>query len=462
MLRRRVPLSVLALVGLEAVAIVAVIALVAWIRLGEQAPSLLNDELFFAQAMLVAFVCQGSLYFLDLYDLRVTSGKGSELAVRAAQAVGVASIVAAAIYSFRPELRMGSGIFIPAALAVGVFALGWRFAFDALGARETRRERLLVVGTNPGSIELARELHERRELGTHVVGFIETGSDQDRQPETRANILGTIDDIPQVAAEHKVDRIVVSLIEARGTLPVGKLLDMKLQGVKFDHLASVYEEHTGKIAVGNFRLSWLLFNSGFQKTATRVALKRAIDVFAGAVGLVLLSPVILLIAAGIKLTSPGPALYHQSRVGQNGRVFVVHKLRSMSVDAEAATGAVWASGSDSRVTALGTFLRRTRLDELPQLWNVLCGEMSLVGPRPERPEFVSSLAEQIPLYGQRHAVKPGVTGWAQVSYTYGASVEDALEKLKYDLFYIKNVSVAFDVFIILKTIKTVIMQRGAR
>ena len=179
-----------------------------------------------------------------------------------------------------------------------------------------------------------------------------------------------------------------------------------------------------------------------------------------AIGLVLAAPVMGLVALLVRLTSPGPALYHQQRVGQHNRLFTVHKFRSMRQDAEAATGAVWATSNDTRVTPVGRFLRKVRLDELPQLWNVLVGEMSFVGPRPERPEFVSQLTEQIPFYGLRHAVKPGVTGWAQVCYTYGASVEDALEKLQYDLFYIKNLSMALDVFVIVKTVQTVLLRRG--
>jgi exopolysaccharide biosynthesis polyprenyl glycosylphosphotransferase len=185
------------------------------------------------------------------------------------------------------------------------------------------------------------------------------------------------------------------------------------------------------------------------------------DVSVGAVGVLLAVPVMLLVALAIKCTSRGPVLYHQRRVGQHGRVFTVHKFRSMYADAEKGTGAVWARNDDERVTSVGRFLRRTRIDELPQLWNVLKGDMSLVGPRPERPEFVSSLTREIPFYGQRHVVRPGLTGWAQVRYTYGASVEDAMEKLQYDLFYIKNRSIALDLFIAAKTVKTVVMQRGA-
>jgi exopolysaccharide biosynthesis polyprenyl glycosylphosphotransferase len=231
--------------------------------------------------------------------------------------------------------------------------------------------------------------------------------------------------------------------------------------VKFEHLASIYEKYTGKIAVENLRPSWLIFSEGFSKSRLQNLAKRLLDVVLAAAGLVLALPLMLLIGAAVKLSSKGPALYAQQRVGVDGRVFVLRKFRSMHVDAERETGAVWAQANDSRVTPLGRFMRRTRLDELPQLWNVLCGHMSFVGPRPERPEFVSDLTREIPFYGQRHTVRPGLTGWAQVRYTYGASVEDAMQKLQYDLFYIKNRSLALDLFILAKTVKTVLTARGA-
>jgi exopolysaccharide biosynthesis polyprenyl glycosylphosphotransferase len=241
-----------------------------------------------------------------------------------------------------------------------------------------------------------------------------------------------------------------------------KLLEMKLEGVTFDHLASVYEEYTGKIAVENLRPSWLIFSDGFRKTRLLGAMKRGMDIACASVGLVLAAPLMLGAMIAIRLTSVGPVLYHQERVGRNGHVFTVHKFRSMKIDAEAATGPVWAAKhGDPRVTSIGGLLRRSRLDEVPQLWNVLKGNMSFVGPRPERPGFVAELTKQIPFYGQRHVVRPGLTGWAQVRYTYGATTEDALQKLQYDLYYIKNRSIALDIFIIFETVKTVVLRKGA-
>ena len=241
------------------------------------------------------------------------------------------------------------------------------------------------------------------------------------------------------------------------------LLHMKLKhGVRFDHLASVYEEYTGRIAVENLRPSWLIFSAGFRKSQAAAAAKRSMDILLAAFALLLASPLLLGAALAVRLTSPGAILYHQRRVGRDGSVFTIHKLRSMRADAEARTGAVWARvGNDPRVTPVGRLLRRSRLDELPQLWNVLKGEMSFVGPRPERPEFVDDLTQQIPFYGQRHVVRPGLTGWAQVRHSYGGDMEGSLQKLQYDLFYIKHQSIAFDLFIILETIKTVAVRSGS-
>jgi exopolysaccharide biosynthesis polyprenyl glycosylphosphotransferase len=237
---------------------------------------------------------------------------------------------------------------------------------------------------------------------------------------------------------------------------------MKLDGVTFDHLPSVYEEYTGKIAVENLRPSWLIFSEGFAAGRALGLTKRALDVGISSAGILLGWPLFLLLALVVRLTSTGPVFYQQQRVGLRGRVFTVHKFRTMREDAEAETGPVWAAkDGDPRVTPVGRLLRRSRLDELPQLWNVLIGEMSFVGPRPERPEFVTELTKVIPYYGQRHIVRPGLTGWAQVRYTYGASQEDALQKLQFDLYYIKKLSLSLDLYIMFETVKTVLLRKGA-
>ncbi len=455
----RVTLRAGSLIAFETVLICGAVVFAAYVRLGADALTLAADE--WPKWLLIPLVAQICLYYTDLYDLRVISDR-RELFVRAVHALGATSFLLAALYYWFPELVIGRGVFILAALCVITLVLGWRVVFEWANRHVAPRERLLLVGTNEGAVRLARELYERRNLGVEIVGFIDPDPSRVGVPVLNPGVVGTIEDIPTVARSLGVDRVVVSLSDARGKLPMDKLLEMRLDGVAFDHLASVYEEYTGKIAIENLRPSWLIFAPGFRKGRLLQASKRTVDLTASALGLLLAAPLMLLVALAVRLTSRGPVFYHQRRVGQHGLVFVLHKFRSMRADAEAETGAVWATSGDARVTPIGRFLRKTRLDELPQLWNVFRGDMSLVGPRPERPEFVLGLTKDIPFYGQRHIVKPGVTGWAQVSYAYADSVEGTLEKLQYDLFYIKNLSLTLDLFILFKTIKTVLTRRGAQ
>jgi sugar transferase (PEP-CTERM system associated) len=461
-LMHRVSWRLILLISCESALVIEAVVFAAWLRLGAAAWDLMANENGWWKSALVAAVCQLCLYYSDLYDLRIVADR-RELFVRALQSLGAASLILAVLYYLFPDLILGRGVFFYSAAFVVVIIVGWRVAFEWLAKRARPAQRLLIVGTGVAAVGLAMELHERRqELGVEIVGFVDPDESQVGKSLVNPGVIGTIDDIPAIVRGQDVDRVVVSLADARGKLPMAKLLDMKLAGVQFDHLATVYEEYTGKIAVENLRPSWLIFSEGFRKTRLLVAMKRAADMFVAVVGLLLGSPLMLVAAAMVKLSSPGPVLYHQVRVGQHGLNFRVHKFRSMRRDAEAATGAVWAKvGNDPRVTRAGRILRRTRLDELPQLWNVLVGDMSMVGPRPERPEFVKDLTTQIPFYGQRHVVKPGLTGWAQVRYAYGASVEDSMEKLQYDLFYIKNLSLALDVYIVIETVKTVLMRRGS-
>jgi len=449
------------LISLESALILGAVGAAAYLRLGGEDFMVLGASGGFQKALVIVATCQLSLYFADLYDSRVFCDH-RELFVRMLQALGATSLVLAVVYYWFPDLVMGRGVFAIASGLVIALVMGWRLAFDWLTGHMAAHERLLLVGTNQAAVKLARELHERRhEFGVEIVGFIDPDIQRVGAAVVNPGVIGTVEDIPAIARARGVDRIVVSLSDARGKLPMGKLLDLKLEGMAFDHLASVYEEYTGKIALENLRPSWLIFSSGFRKSRLLAAAKRLVDVTVALVGLCLTLPVLALLAVAVKLTSAGPALYQQRRVGQHGRVFTIYKLRSMRADAEAATGAVWAARDDDRITRIGRFLRRSRLDELPQLWNVICGDMSLVGPRPERPEFVKDLTRLIPFYGQRHVVRPGLTGWAQVRYTYGASVEDAMEKLQYDLYYIKNMTIGMDLFILLATFKTVILHKGA-
>jgi sugar transferase (PEP-CTERM system associated) len=451
-----------ALVLVEHVLIVLSVIVAAIARFGMPAAAVATDVELLWRAALIAFVLQVCLHYCDLYDLRTLTDR-RDLLTGLLRAIGAASVIMALLYFWLPVLIVGRGVFALASLVIIALVAGWRILFEWLSLRAAPAERLLIVGTNAAALTLARELFERRgELGVELVGFVDPDPAKLGTPLINPGVVGTISDIPIIVRDRRVDRVVVSLSDARGKLPMDELLQMKLnQGVRFDHLPSVYEQYTGKIAVENLRPSWMIFSEGFRKSAWMSATKRFSDMVLSLVGLVLAAPIMALVAIAVRISSPGPVLYHQARVGKDGRIFTVHKIRSMRVDAEATTGAVWAAASDSRVTRVGRFLRRTRLDEVPQLWNVLVGDMSFVGPRPERPEFVAELTKQIPFFGQRHVVRPGVTGWAQVRHRYGSTVDDSVQKLQYDLFYIKHMSITFDIFVILETVKTVLVRRGS-
>jgi sugar transferase (PEP-CTERM system associated) len=451
------------LIVTEHILVVAAVALAAAVRAGMSSVGI--DELLRAvlwRGSLIALILQVCLHYCDLYDLRTLSDRRGVL-VGLLRALGAASLVLAFLYYWVPFLIIGRGVFVLSSIVIVALIAGWRIAFDWWSLRLKPVERLLIVGTSPAAVTLARELFARRqELGVELVGFVDPNPDLIGTPVINPGVIGTIAEIPSLVRERGVDRVVVSLADARGKLSMDQLLDMRLnEGVRFDHLASVYEQYTGKIAVENLRPSWLIFSEGFRHSRRSVAIKRVMDIAIASVGLIFAAPLIALVVLAIKILSPGPIVYRQRRVGRDGRVFEIYKFRSMRPNAEATTGATWSTAGDPRVTPIGRFLRRTRLDEIPQLWNVLRGEMSIVGPRPERPEFVEGLTRNIPFYGQRHAVRPGVTGWAQVRHEYSSSVESSLEKLQYDLFYIKHLSVALDLVIMLETVKTVLVRRGS-
>ena len=442
--------------------LVAAVAASAYLRMGQSGFQELTMPSGLLKVLLIVGVLQVCLSYSDLYELRTLAGTRDVL-LRLLQALGATSLILAGVYLVLPQLIIARGVFAMAVAMTMCLVVMWRITFAWLSHHAGPHERLLIVGTSQSAIELSRELMARRqELGVDIVGFVNPDDADFPTPSLKASIVGSIEDIPRLIPDLQVDRVVVSLADARGKLPMAKLLEARIAGgVAFDHLASVYEEYTGKIAVENLRPSWLIFSAGFRKSPALKAAKRTMDIIAAGIGLLLTAPLMAIVAVLVKMT-PGPVLYHQERVGLNGRIFTVHKFRTMRQDAEKSTGPVWSTLNDNRVTPIGKFLRRVRLDELPQLWNVFVGEMSLIGPRPERPAFVAQLSEAIPFYSQRHVIKPGLTGWAQVRYTYGASVEDAIEKLQYDLYYIKHVSIGLDIAIVIDTIKTVLLGRGAR
>lgn len=346
--------------------------------------------------------------------------------------------------------RTATFVLAPVLLVVLPF---WRRLYSRALYADFALERVLVLGTDSLGQDLAGRIAGKPELGMTIVGYM-------KEPGTADADLGTpfglISDVGNVASRVRPDRIVVNLVERRQVLPVQTLMDLRLSGIRIQEAGYVYEQVFGRVATSRLRPSQLIFSTELGPQASSIRLQ-TIYSFAGAlIGLVVAAPIMLLVALGVRLTSVGPVLFRQTRVGLNGRHFTLYKFRSMRVDAEARTGAVWATKNDPRVTSIGGFLRRSRLDELPQLFNVLRGDMVIVGPRPERPEFVNVLSEQIPFYRQRHCVKPGVTGWAQINYKYGETFEDTVIKLEYDLYYIKNVSFTLDLYVVFHTLKVML------
>lgn len=412
------------------------------------------------RALALSLVCQLCLYFHDLYDLKLVTNS-RELYVRLLQALGVCSILVAALYLIFPALLLGQGVFILAVFILLVLVSLWRIAFRWISCRRQLKSPVLILGTGPLARKLCSEIIDRPDVGMRVVGFVTDNPAIIGKSLVNPTVLGQYSDLALIVERERPSQLIVAMQESRGKLPVKELLELKLRGATVEEATAVYERITGKIAVENLRPSWLIFSEGFKKSWWILFVKRVLGIAFSLVGLTLASPLMVIIAILIKLDSKGPVLFKQERVGENGRVFPLLKFRSMREDAEALTGPVWASANDGRVTRLGRFLRRVRLDELPQFLNVLKGDMSFVGPRPERPHFVAQLSEQIPYYNQRHTVKPGITGWAQINFRYGTSMEDTLEKLQYDLFYIKNMSVSLDLSILFQTIKIVLSGRGA-
>ena len=421
-----------------------------------------GDDLVSAagKGAVVTFLCLLCLYYNELYDLTVVR-TSREVIIRMLQAVGMASILIALLYLLLPGLAVADGAFLPAA---AVFLLGmllWRLVFNRVVTLQSFGERILIIGTDETARTVARQVLAQRDFPYEIVGFIDDDARRIGESIVNPRIVGTPADIQELISTRGIDRIFVGLSDRRGRLPVRELLRAKLSGVRVEDVNTVYERLTGKLMVEDLRPSWLIFSDDFRASRLTRQTKRTFDTLLAFVGLVIAAPLMVLVAVAIWLESGFPVLYRQERVGEQGRRFMLNKFRSMRHDAEGATP-IWASASDERVTAVGGVLRKMRFDELPQLWNVLRGDMSFVGPRPERPYFVSQLAAQIPFYEQRHAVKPGITGWAQVKYRYGASLEDSLEKLRYDLYYVKHLSLPFDLTILFDTVKVVIFAKGAR
>jgi sugar transferase (PEP-CTERM system associated) len=421
-------------------------------------PFFISNGSYGMRILIFVIVLVFSSFLSEVYDPEKTP-KGTDLVSRIMLSMLLALLIFTCFYYILPLVTFGTGILIPAVIGFGLFQWFWHGILRVWAKYPAFAKKVLILGTGP----LARQIGSiiaSTNKNYILSGYLNCASDPVTVPQYR--IVGDDSHLLATARKEKAHKIVVSLTEKRGALPLEEMLTCKLSGIKVMDAQSFYEKVTGKLMIEHISPSWFIFSHGFRINWMFRTIKRVLDVIISSILIIIASPLFILTPLLIKMDSNGPIFFKQTRVGEKDSLFTLYKFRTMRQDAEKETGAVWATKNDSRVTRVGKFLRKTRIDELPQLFNVLIGDMSLVGPRPERPEFVSELKQIIPYFSERHYIKPGVTGWAQVSYPYGASVSDALEKLRYDMYYIKNWSFALDIFIVLETVKVVLFGRGAR
>jgi sugar transferase (PEP-CTERM system associated) len=400
------------------------------------------------------------LYLQDLYtDIYVRSH--IILLQQLCVVMGTACIVQSFVNYLNANLRMPLHTLAPGASISMVGIYGWRVFFSSYLVRIMGGDRLLLVGNSPLLAEVAEHVRQHPEIGASVIGVVNDQPDYPGAPPG-GKYLGPLDSLPEIVTATCPTRIVVGMRERRNRLPVAALLELRYAGNVIEEAATAFERVCGRISTKEIRPSQLIYSGEFSGRRQTILYQTFGNIVVAAIGVMVGLPLMVVTALAVKLSSRGPVLYRQRRVGMDGVEFTLFKFRSMRVDAELGTGAVWAMKNDPRVTSVGRIIRKIRFDELPQLFNVLRGEMSIVGPRPERPEFVKTLAERIPYYRQRHAVRPGITGWAQISYKYGDTLEDSVTKLEYDLYYIKNMSWSLDLYIIFHTMKAMLLSRGAQ
>ena len=457
---RYLPTKDLLFFFMEGLIISACVLLAIFIRFLFNYEGILRHEHLLSKILFFTLLCQATIFYNDLYFSNLKE-KNRLTFIKLLQSIGIASVLLAISYFFLPILMIGRGFFIITIILLVPVLFIWRMYYQKIPFLRKDNENILIIGTGDLSIEIGKKIIDKGNSGYKVVGYIDEDRGRVGQRLFNPSIIGSFDDIIPIVQNKKIDKIIIAMAEMRGKFPVDPLLRLRLYGIEVEEGISFYEKISGKIHVSHLKPGWLIFSEGFQRRRIAIG-KRLIDIILSAVGLVLAAPIMLITALLIKLDSPGPVLFRQERVGEGAKVFVLLKFRSMRADAESKTGPIWASENDQRVTSVGRFIRKVRIDELPQMINVLKGDMSFVGPRPERPQFIDMLEKEIPFYSLRHSVKPGITGWAQVRYEYGASVKDAMEKLQYDIYYIKNMSLLFDLSSVLETTKTVLLGEGSR
>jgi len=420
------------------------------------------DLMLVLRILLITVILQTCLYYNDLYDFDIVS-QITEIIIRLLQSLGVASIFLAGVYFFFPLVIVDQKIYILSIFFLIFFIMFWRIGYLHILNKGIFNHRIIILGSSKLAKDIYKKITKTIDCGYTVCAFIPDNLDKEAEGLPETLVVDQKDKtLCEISKTYNINKIIVAFKEKRGQFPTQELIQCRTEGIDVISGSGFYELLTGKVLVQEIEPSWLIFSKGFHKSWFKACLKRIQDIILSSILLILLSPLFMLVAILIKMDSKGPVLFAQDRVGSGKKEYMMHKFRSMVQDAEKLTGPVWAGDNDNRITRVGRVIRKYRIDELPQLWEVLIGTMSLVGPRPERKHFTDQLEKEIPFYTQRFNVKPGLTGWAQVCYDYGATVEDAVEKLNYDLFYIKNMSFTLDVIILLKTVKTVLFGKGAR
>jgi sugar transferase (PEP-CTERM system associated) len=457
---QRVPTKTLVLLTSESLLIVLGLALATAMRFASSRWEYAGGNPV-VRFLIVVLMCEFALYYNDLYDVEVMKSR-ARLLIGLLQALGVACIGLAMVYYVAPGVSLGRGIAAFAIPTIMTLIFGWRVLLDSKGFFFLRSpERVLIVGTGSTGIALTREICSRPDLNLKVLGFLDEKGENIGMSLVNPGIIGGLSELETMVREKNIDRVVLSLKEQRGRMPYRELLRLKFAGVTVEDAHTVFENISGRIALEKLSPSWLIFNDGFRKSRFLRAAKRSMDIAAALVAITLTLPIMALVAIAILIESGAPVLFRQKRVGLNGEQFEIFKFRSMRQDAEKG-GPSWATDGDNRVTKVGAFIRKYRLDELPQFFNILHGAMSLVGPRPEQPYFCEMLETNLDFFSQRHTVRPGITGWAQIKYQYGSTVEDAKRKLELDLFYIKHLSISLDMVIVFETVKVIFLGKGAK
>ena len=455
-----IPVGTLALLVSEVLLVTSAFVFATYVVL-EVDPTifLLYDGGLFRISLVLLSIIVG-LHFHDLYS-QIHVKSRVVLVQQLCLVMGVAFLTQGLIAYADASLRVPIRVMVMGSALAVVAIFFWRVLFSAFALQVVGRDRMLLVGGSPLLEDIGQFIADHPESGLEVAGYLDDRH-QTGTPLPGGKVLGAMESLADIVRATQPHRIVVGMFERRNRMPVSELLELRFAGNVIEEVANTYERVCGRVCLKEIRPSQLIFSGELGPRPQNLLYQRISNVIVAVIGIVLSFPLMVLTALAVRLSSPGPVLYRQARVGLDDSLFTVYKFRSMRVDAEAATGAVWAQKDDPRVTPVGRIIRRIRFDELPQLFNVLKGEMSIVGPRPERPEFVKALSEQIPYYRQRHCVRPGITGWAQVNYKYGDTLEDTITKLEYDLYYIKNMSMALDNYIIFHTLKAMLLSRGAQ